>query len=415
MATVGSSKVTANKSPKYCLILFVAAFVLACGCSGQGENFSDPEDQQPPSVERSVGFDGDIIRLGAIANLTGSGASLDRARLTGVAAYWSDVNTSGGVGGRYAVELKIVDHLGNPELAEEFTPGLLDEIVSLAFINETAVGAVHPFLVEGQVLGVVATSTLDWESDSRFLTHSPPIEAVVLALFESYPLAKWCVITDGSPLGVGLRRFASQAAQIAKAQTVTLIGIDENLASAVSAAACEHVLAEVSEEFQGNFVSSLPPNRIVYRLAGLTDSTIERSDLTFSYLDSGPSWDVDSADGMRPFLAALLRHAPDARADTRIRDGYVSQIRLHRLLEAAVKSGDLRRSSLFESAQTHSQIQMFGLAEEIDMSLKEPPLPRNINVQIKVSDDDGADARGWRLERTLRPENVSALAIETAN
>lgn len=415
MATAGSSNVTANKSPKYRLVLFVTTLVLACGCSGQGENFSDSEDQQPPSVERSVGFDGDIIRLGVIANLTGPGASLDRARLTGVAAYWSDVNASGGVGGRYAVELKIIDHLGNPELAEEFTPGLLDEIVSLAFVNETAVGAVHPFLVEGQVLGVVATSTLDWESDSRFLTHSPPIEAVVLALFESTPLAKWCVITDGSPLGVGLRRFASQAAQIAKAQTVTLIGINEDLTSAVSAAACDHILAEVSEESQGNFVSSLPPNRIVYRLAGITDSTIERSDLTFSYLDSGPSWDVDSADGMRPFLAALLRHAPDARADTRIRDGYVSQIRLHQLLEAAVKSGDLRRSSLFEAGQTHPQVQMFGLAEEIDMSLEEPPLPRNINVQIRVSDDDGADARGWRLERTLRAQNVSALAIETAN
>jgi hypothetical protein len=111
----------------------------------------------------------------------------------------------------------------------------------------------------------------------------------------------------------------------------------------------------------------------------------------------------------------LLRHAPDARADTRIRDGYVSQIRLHQLLEAAVKSGDLRRSSLFEAGQTHPQVQMFGLAEEIDMSLEEPPLPRNINVQIGVSDDDGADARGWRLERTLRAQNVSALAIETAN
>ncbi|MBM46313.1 MAG: hypothetical protein CL458_08695 [Acidimicrobiaceae bacterium] len=415
MATVGNSRVTLSKSPKYRLVSLIAAFVLGVGCSDQAENLSDVEDQQPLSVERSVGFDGDIIRLGVIANLTGPGASLDRARLTGVSAYWSDVNALGGIGGRYAVELNIVDHSGNPGLVEELAPGLLDEVVSLAFINETALGAVHPFLVEGQVLGVVATSTLDWESDSRFLTHSPPIEAVALALFENAPLSKWCVVTDGSPLGVGLRRSAPQAAQIAAAQNVTLIGIEEDLASAVSAAACQHVLAEVSEEFQEKLISSLPPNRTVYRHAGLTDPTIERSDLQFSYIDSGPPWDVDSASGMRPFLAALLRHAPDAGADTRMRDGYVSQIRLHQLLEAAVKDGDLRRSSLFEAGQTHTRIQMLGLAEEIDMSLEEPPLPRNIHLQVKVNDDEGMDGRGWKLDQTLRPQNASALEIEIAN
>ena len=415
MATVDNCRVALSTPPKYRLMSLIVLCLLAFSCSDQGENLSDIEDQQPLSVERSVGFDGDIIGLGVIANLTGQGASLDRARLTGVSAYWSDVNAQGGIGGRYAVELNVIDHSGNPGLAEESAPELLDKVLSLAFINETALGAVHPFLVEGKVLGVVPTSTLDWESDTRFLTHSPPIEAVVLALFENAPLSKWCVITDGSPLGVGLRRSTPQAALIAAAEFVTLIEIEEDLTSAVSAAACEHVLAEVSEEFQEKLISSLPANRIVYRLAGLTDPVIERSDLKFSYIDSGPSWDVDSATGMRPFLAAMLRHAPDAKADTRTRDGYVSQIRLHQLLERAVQRGDLRRASLFDAGQTHTRIQMFGLAEEIDMSLEEPPLPRTMNVRVKVNDDDGSDERGWKLEQTLRSQNVMALATEIAD
>ncbi|HAF68887.1 MAG TPA: hypothetical protein DCL16_07170 [Acidimicrobiaceae bacterium] len=409
MATAGDSRVAVSKYPKCWLMPIVAALLIACGCSDQGENLSDVENQQVLSVERSVGFDGDVIRLGVIANLTGRDASLDRARLTGVSAYWSDVNASGGIGKRYAVELEILDHAGNPDLAEELAPELLDGVVAFAFINETALGAVHPFLVEGQVLGVAPTSTLDWESDARFLTHSPPIEAVALAIFENASSSKWCVITDGSPLGVGLRKSAPEAARIAGAQKVTLIEIEEDLTAAVTAADCDHVLAEAAGNFQEKLVTSLPPDRIIYRQAGLTDPTMERSDVEFAYIDSGPSWDVDSAPGMRPFLASLLRHAPDAKADTRMRDGYVSQIRLRALLEEAVKDGDLRRPSLFEAGQTHGRIEMFGLAEDVDMSLEGPPMPRDMNIHLKVNNDDNSDDRGWKLERTLRPQNYASL------
>jgi hypothetical protein len=319
------------------------------------------------------------------------------------------------VGGRYAVELEILDHGGDPEVAEELVPELLDEVVALTFIDETAMGAVHPLLVEGQVLGVAPTSTLDWESDPRFLTHSPPVEAVLLALFESTPSSKWCVITDGSPLGVGVRNSAPRAARIAGAQSVTLIEVEEDLNAAILAAACEHVFAEVSEKFQEKLITSIPASRTVLRQAGLTDPIVRRTDIQFAYIDSGPAWHVDAAVGMRPFLASLLRHAPDAEPDTRMRDGYVSQIRLHELLEQAVQGGDLRRSTIFEAAQTHTRIEMFGLAEEVDMSIEQPSLPRQMSVRIEAAEEDELDARDWKLERKLRPQNFSALANELLN
>ena len=412
MAIAGKSRVRFQKFTKYRIFLVIAALLFAGACSEQGANVSDVGNEQALSVERSVGFDGDIIRLGVVVNLSGPGSALDRTRLTGVTAYWSDINASGGVGGRYAVELEVLDHGGSPEVAEELVPGLLDEVVALAFIDETAMGAVHPFLVEGQVLGVAPTSTLDWESDSRFLTHSPPVEAVVLALFENTPSSKWCVITDGSPLGVGVRNSAPRAARIAGAQSVTLIEVEEDLNAAVLAAACEHVLAEVSEKFQKELVSSIPANRTIFRQAGLTDPIVRRTDVQFAYIDSGPAWHVDAAVGMRPFLASLLRHAPDAEPDTRMRDGYVSQIRLHELLERAVQARDLRRGVIFEAAQTHTQIEMLGLAEEVDMSIEEPSLPREVSIRIKVAEEDELDGRNWKLERRLRPQNFAPLANE---
>lgn len=380
----------------------VLSMSVIAACSDERDGLSELEGERTPSVERSVGFDGNVVRLGVIADMTGPGGALDRARLTGVETYWSDVNTQGGVGGRYVVELDILDHRGDPQIAEQAVPDLLEKVIALTFVNETATGAVHPFLVEQQALGVVPTSTLDWEYDPRFLTHVPPIEAVVLALLENEALSNWCVITDGSPLGIATRNASMRAAEITQALNVTLIELGEDLNSATSAAACEMVLLEVAENFQSEVIDSLPANREIYVRAGSV-ALMGRTDLQFAYLDSGPAWDVDSSEGMRIFLAALLRHAPDVEPDTRVRDGYVSQIRLHQLLEQAVTEGDLRRPTIFAANETQEGIDMLGLAEQGSR-------PRSFNIWLNNNQDEVADQRGWQLERQLATENVDALA-----
>ena len=415
MAPVGERHIPRMGNVSKNLVAAVLALMLFGGCSAEGETVSDVNTSQTPSVERSIGFDGDIVRLGVIANLTGSEATLDRARLTGVSAYWSDVNMAGGLRGRYAVELAIIDHRGDPQIAAAAIPELLEQVVALAFVNETAMGAVHPFLVADQVLGVAPTSTLDWESDSRFLTHSPPVEAIVLALFQSAPSARWCVVTDGSPLGVSVEAAAFKAARLAGVQRVTLMDVSEDLRAAVSAAACEQVLVEAVDGFQETVLASLPANRTVYRRAALTPPLENRNDIELSYIDSGPAWNVDASTGMRSFLAALLRHAPDTEPDTRIREGYVSQLRLHALLEQAVSLGDLRRSNLFSLSQSHQLIDMLGLAEDTDMSTDQQVFPRSAIVWVENDDQVDVDGRGWSLEKLLRPERFLTLASELRN
>ena len=414
MAPVGENREPAMRhAARGALVSFVVVLIFGA-CSGQGDDLSDVNTAQIASVERSVGFDGDIVRLGVIANLTGAGATLDRARLTGASAYWADVNIAGGLSGRYEVELVIVDHRGDPQIAADAIPELLSQVVALAFVNETAMGAAHPFLVADQILAIAPTSTLDWESDPRFLTHSPPVEAIVLALFEVSPLAKWCVVTDGSPLGVSVEAAASVAADLVEMQSVTLIDVSEDLTAAVSAAACEEVLVEAADQFQDKILDSMPANRTVFRQAALVGPPDSRDNLRFRYIDAGPAWNVDSSTGMRQFLASLVRHAPDAEADTRIRAGYVSQIRLHALLEQAVNRGDLRRSELFALRQSHRAIDMSGLAEDIDMSADPPVFPRDTRVWATDEDQNHVDSdeRGLSPTGLLRPKKFLALASE---
>ena len=387
------------------LIVLVTPMLLSisvtAGCSVERGDPSELKEERTRSVERSVGFDGNVVRLGIIADMTGPDRALDRARLTGVEIYWSDVNDQGGLGGRYIVELDIVDHRGDPQAAEQAAPDLLQQVIAFTFVNETAMGAIHPFLVEEQALAVVPTSTLDWENDGRFLTHVPPIEAVVLGLFQNDSASNWCVVTDGSPLGIAARNASLRAAEIAEAQNVTLIDFAEDLNSAISATQCGMILLEVAEGSQNDVIDSLPADRKIYLRAGSVRS-LERPDLQFAYVDAGPAWNVDSSEGMRPFLAALLRHAPDAQPDTRIRDGYASQIRLHQLLERAVSEGDLRRLTLFAASEAQERIEMMGLAEQI---LR----PRSFNIWLTTNQEEVVDRRGWELERRLAAENFDAM------
>ena len=118
---------------------------------------------------------------------------------------------------------------------------------------------------------------------------------------------------------------------------------------------------------------------------------------------------------MRRFLAAVLRHAPDTEPDTRIREGYVSQLRLHALLEQAVSLGDLRRSNLFSLSQSHQLIDMLGLAEDTDMSTDQQAFPRSAIVWTENDDQVDVDGRGWSLEKLLRPEKFLTLASELRN
>ena len=128
MAPVGENREpVVRHAARGALVSFVVILIFGA-CSGQGDDLSDVNTAQIASVERSVGFDGDIVRLGVIANLTGAGATLDRARLTGASAYWADVNIAGGLSGRYEVELVIVDHRGDPQIAAAAIPELLSLI-----------------------------------------------------------------------------------------------------------------------------------------------------------------------------------------------------------------------------------------------------------------------------------------------
>ena len=108
-------------------------------------------------------------------------------------------------------------------------------------------------------------------------------------------------------------------------------------------------------------------------------------------------------------MTALIRHTPDARADSRLRDGYVSQIRLYDILERAFTSGEVTRSRLRQIADDSGPVNMRSFVEDIDVINEPKVLPRAIG--LFSSGGEEPDDRGWSRLQVVEPteNNVRGL------
>ena len=385
-------------------------FLLLISCGEVSTSEQSITEVLKAPVQQAVGFDGEVIRLGVLADLTGPGSNLDRARLAGIETFWAEVNKSGGIGKRVLVELLLVDHQGEPTAAAIEAFSLAESVVSFAFISEVAAGAAYPILVNENILAVSPTSTLDWESDPRFLTHSVPVEIMILTLFESFPGAKWCVLADRSPLGTNVSASVGVAEELSDLkQGVLIIEPSAKSKEILTNDRCSHLFVELSEGWHQEELTELSYDGLIFKRAasaGSHESQLRAQEIA---IDLTPQWRVDSAVGMREFMAALIRHTPDALADSRLRDGYVSQIRLYDILERAFKSGEVTRSRLREIADDSGPVNMRSFVEDIDVTNKPKVLPRAIG--LFSSGGEEPDDRGWSRLQVVEPtdKNVNSL------
>jgi len=387
-----------------------ALFLLLISCGEIATSEQSITEVLKAPVQQAVGFDGEVIRLGVLADLTGSGANLDLARLAGIETFWAEVNKSGGIGKRVLVELLSVDHQGEPTAAAIGASSLAESVVSFAFISEVAAGAAYPILVNENILAVSPTSTLDWESDPRFLTHSVPVEIMMLTLFESFPGANWCVLADRSPLGTNVSASVGVAEELANLkERVLLIEPSANSKEILTNERCSHLFVELAEGRHQEELRGLSYDGFIFKRA--TSGNSHESSLRAQEIaiDLTPKWRVDSTLGMREFMTALIRHTPDALTDSRLRDGYVSQIRLYDILERAFVSGEVTRSRLREIADDSGPVNMRSFVEDIDVTSKPEILPRAIGLFSSGGEDP--DDRGWSRLQVVEPteSNVKSL------
>lgn len=380
------------------LAALLAAVLLAAGCSESPPEASSPV---PPQLAPADGYDAGVFTLGVLLDLSGPASEADRAALAGVQAYWDGVNSRGGIAELYPVELSVrhrdADALGEWDVAALAYAG--------SVIDAADVTAELPLPVVPAV-ATLAGEDLDW-----VLTSAAPVELTTLALLDRFrtsgPGATWCVIVDGSPLGrqVAAAAYAAGAARetvpamldldVGEIEVLDLDASVFDVTDAVSDRQCGYVLVEAAEPGAIHVLERLPSNLTVVRRSTLAVG-IELPGHVELLVDPAPPWQAGRSAVMDAFAADWTRFHADSAPDPRVRAGWLSQLRLHLLLEQAVAAGDVSRERL---------VALAGQVEPVDPDRNTlPGVPR---IGMDISEPIG----GGPL-RTLRLYGRSDVAAD---
>ncbi|MXV88824.1 MAG: ABC transporter substrate-binding protein [Acidimicrobiales bacterium] len=326
----------------------LVTLLLAAGCSESPPEASPPV---PPQLAPADGYDAGVFTLGVLVDLSGPAAEADRAALAGAQAYWSGVDARGGIAGLYPVELS-VQHLDADALGEW-------DVAALTYVS-SAIDAAD-VTAELPLPVVPAVATLGGENLDWVLTSAAPVELTTVALLDRFrasgPGATWCVIVDGSPLGrqVAAAAYAAGAARetvpamldldVGEIEVLDMDASVFDVTDAVSDRQCRYVLVEAAEPGAIHVLERLPPNLTVARRSTLA-AGIELPGHVELLIDPAPPWQTGRSAVMDAFAADWARFHADSAPDPRVRAGWLSQLRLHLLLEQAVAAGDVSRERL---------------------------------------------------------------------
>ena len=366
------------------VVTLAGALLLAASCSASPSTIELPIPPQPPPAD---GFDAGVFTLGVLVDLSGPAAEANRAALDGVQAYWAGVNARGGIAQLYPVELSVWDEdataasdVGGATAASDVGGAVVGSGVGVAAAREggdgsvtleewdvAALAYVHSGFDAAQLTAdlplptVPAAATFVGEDLDWLLTSAAPVELTTAALLDRFratgPGATWCVIVDSSPLGrqVASVAYAAGAAPDTVPATLDLdvgeievLDLDASvfdIADAVADRQCRYVLVETAESTAIDVLDRLPANLTVVRRSALA-ADHELPGHVELFIDPAPPWRAGQSAVMDALAADWSSLVAEAQPDPRARAGWLSQLRLHALLEEAAAGGDVSRERL---------------------------------------------------------------------
>jgi len=421
----------ASSQTKGLFLLLVAGITLVAACTPE-EDLPAPSIVEVPALEtpqRTTGFDTStgVIRIGVIADLSGPGAEIARAQVAGAEAYWSTVNSRGGVDGRFPVELVIRDTEGLTANAVLAYRELRERVVMFGqLVGTGTTDVLRERLRADGVVAVPTTRQSVWVS-SEFQNLLPvgvsyAVEALSgvswLSEQDTQPQT-WCVVTDASQEGQDSIFGAIIASQELDA-VPDLLRIDDTgpgdetrVVGVAIELGCTRLWLAGNAHTSARFLRASALAETEY-LVGVGSEVFlplppevagwARDHL--SVVMDAPSWG-DSGLGARALRDAVATYVPDAQPNSWIRSGFASQYAVDVVLTTSARSGDLTRSAVLELAARLGPIDTGGLAGSPDW-IQDPPVGAG-RVIVHAVDDVGVDPLGLRVETTYVSPVVAAV------
>ncbi|MFL6122364.1 ABC transporter substrate-binding protein [Actinophytocola sp.] len=359
----------------------LALVLVACGGAGQDTSGGGGSAGAPGTA---TGFDGKTIKLGVLTPLTGTVAVIGQPLTAGNEVFFKALNASGGVAGKYKVELVQEDTQYRTDVAVQKYNKIKGDVVAFTQVLGTAPTlAVLPQLRTDKILAAPASLDALWVREDNLLPVGAPYQVQAVNAMDYYlsdgggaRTDTICTMIQDDVYGEAGQQgidFAAKKYGFTVANTQKFKVGTENYAGQIGALAgarCKMVFLVATPSDAAKIWGTAAQARFAPRWFGQSPSytgALAKSAVA-PYMEQsvlivaeGTEWGDESVPGMKQMVADATKYAPDQEPDYYFAFGYNQARAMTAVLEKAVELGDLSRDGVLKASAALGTVGFDGL------------------------------------------------------
>lgn len=398
---------TARRGTRLVTVIAVLALAMAaCGrSSSSSSSSSGGGGGKKGAPANTAGFDGKTITLGAITPQTGIASLIGIPLTNGNKTYFDALNSTGGIAGKYKVNLEVRDSVYNANTAQQNYNDLRANVVMLAQVLGTDV--TNSVLVKMKADNMVASpATLDAE-----WVHNPNLAPVAgpYQIQAINSISYWvdnggkgktlCVIRPDDLYGAagynGVQ-FAKKNLDFKLGTVATFKATETDLTAQyqqVKGTDCDAVyfialptaaiptLAQAAKDNLDQRWIGQSPTWVNVLSEGATGAWAAQH---YWLASEGPEWGDTSVPGMKKMLDDVQKYKPGQEADIYFAFGYSQAWTVSQILEKAVADGDLSRAGIKKAMEEVGTLKFEGLVGDYKYGPAADRVPPKVTTVFKV-------------------------------
>jgi ABC-type branched-subunit amino acid transport system substrate-binding protein len=368
-------------------LLAITMLAAACGGNGSSDNAkstattaADSGGSTGKAPTTVPGFDGTTITLGVVTPQTGVAALIGKPLTNGNKVYFDHVNAAGGIGGKYKVNLEVVDSQYQPQTAVQLYNATKGKAVAFVQILGTGVmNAILPLLKTDNIVAGPATLDSAWIKEQQLMALGAPYQIQAINAMDWWVNQKGnkdstvCLMRQNDPYGEAGKEgleFAGTQMGFKVAKEVTFAATDTDYSAQVNqlkAASCTLVYLVGLPNATGGIMGSAEQVGFAPQWIGQAPTWIgilkgnAYMQQHFALVSEGPEWGDATSPGMKQMTADITAYSPDQGPDVYFAFGYAQAWSMGQVLEQAVKKGDLSRKGIVAAMNSVGTIKTGGL------------------------------------------------------
>jgi ABC-type branched-subunit amino acid transport system substrate-binding protein len=363
---------------------FAALALTTAACGGAGDNGGGTSGGNAGTPGSTTGFDGTTIKLGVLTPLSGAVAVIGLPLTAGNKVWFDHLNSTGGVAGKYKVELVQEDNQYKPDVTVQQYNKIKGDVVAFTQILGTAPNlAVLPQLRADKVLAAPASLDALWVREDNLLPIGGPYQVQAINAVDYYlgegggtKENKICTMTQDDVYGEAGLAGMTEAAKhygFTLANSQKFKAGTENYAGQIQAlagAGCQMVFLTATPSDAGKIWGTAAQGRYTPRwfaqspsYAGALAASAVAPYLQANVLivSEGTEWGDTTVPGMKDMVERATKFAPTQKPDYYFSFGYNQARAMTAVLEKAVSMGNLSRDGILAASKALGTVSFDGL------------------------------------------------------